>query len=345
MFVNLNRIFKIFVWVFFAYSLLVYLCAKHSSEFAVLFDKSIGVRIRALISSLSSLFPFSLFEILIISSPAIIIFCLLLIFKTKSSKAAGKKFFSVISFISVFVSLYFLTLGVPSFSKDKAIDVLKIKTFSFEESKLYDGAIYLLSQLDNVKQDLNIQGSIESELQDSYEAVLKTRIKFNKPKKIFFSTLFSYTGALALYSYPTAEINLNTKIPRYMIPFTLAHEYAHFIGAASELDANFLAFVTCVESDNPSVKYSGYLSALEFLMLDIRKSNPKMYTDIYNLLPENSKKDISEYCAFSEKYHTSTVFRTFHRLNRWHLDAFDAHAASSYSDVTLYIVAYLDNLL
>ena len=44
-------------------------------------------------------------------------------------------------------------------------------------------------------------------------------------------------------------------------PFALAHEWAHLAGFADESEANFVALITCLRSEDLSLRYAGWLAA------------------------------------------------------------------------------------
>ena len=165
---------------------------------------------------------------------------------------------------------------------------------------------------------------------------------FPRPKEILFSNGLSYMGTLAFYSFPTGEVNMNTEIPDYMLPFTLAHEYAHYVGIASERDANFMAFLACVNSNNRYVRYSGLLSGLEYLLCDIYIFDKEIYKSILSLLPERAISDMRLYKEYSEKYKNSFIFTTSDNLNSAHLNIWDENGRHSYSGVSQLIVDYIN---
>jgi hypothetical protein len=45
----------------------------------------------------------------------------------------------------------------------------------------------------------------------------------------------------------------------------LAHEWAHLAGFADESEANFIGILACLRSDEPAVRYSGWLSLHSYL--------------------------------------------------------------------------------
>jgi hypothetical protein len=56
------------------------------------------------------------------------------------------------------------------------------------------------------------------------------------------------------------EIILNPDLLPFERPSVLAHEWAHLAGYASESEANFIAWLTCIRA-TPAARYSGWLSA------------------------------------------------------------------------------------
>jgi hypothetical protein len=58
------------------------------------------------------------------------------------------------------------------------------------------------------------------------------------------------------------EIIVNPDLLDVERPFVLAHEWAHLAGFASESEANFVAWLTCIGGD-PQASYSGWLAAYQ----------------------------------------------------------------------------------
>ena len=56
------------------------------------------------------------------------------------------------------------------------------------------------------------------------------------------------------------EVIVNTDVLDIERPFVIAHEWAHLAGYADESEANFVAWLTCLEGDSLA-RYSGWVSA------------------------------------------------------------------------------------
>ena len=107
-----------------------------------------------------------------------------------------------------------------------------------------------------------------SRADSGYEALtadypfLWTSVSRQKPVQL--SYLWSYTGIVGMYFPFLAECNVNIEQPDFCQPFTASHESAHSRGIAFENECNFLAFLSCINSEYPEYRYSGYLMAFKF---------------------------------------------------------------------------------
>ena len=60
----------------------------------------------------------------------------------------------------------------------------------------------------------------------------------------------------------------------------MCHELAHLRGYIYEDEANFIAYLACVESDDEVLQYAGYLSVLNYLINDLysaMQTEPELY--------------------------------------------------------------------
>ena len=70
------------------------------------------------------------------------------------------------------------------------------------------------------------------------------------------------------------------------IPFTMAHELAHGQGVTDEGECNFLAYLTCKNSNNRWVQFSGLLGYWRYVASEYRKGHKQEYRAHYRTLPE-----------------------------------------------------------
>ena len=83
-------------------------------------------------------------------------------------------------------------------------------------------------------------------------------------KNSLWSTGLSYMGYAGYLNPFTGEAQVNAKMPTSSYITTVAHEQAHQLGYAREQEANYLAFVHCIEQKNPYIQYAGYIFGLRY---------------------------------------------------------------------------------
>ena len=125
--------------------------------------------------------------------------------------------------------------------------------------------------------------------------------RYGPPKPLYFSGLMSRLGLSGFYMPFTGEPIFNAGQPGFDLPYVIAHEKAHQRGFAREDEANFLAFLVCVNSTNPYVRYSGYLNALRVVGA-ISGSDPEFYQTLVERIGEGPRKDLEARAAFWARY-------------------------------------------
>lgn len=167
-------------------------------------------------------------------------------------------------------------------------------------------------------------------------------LKYEHPslKSSIWSWLGNYAGFTGYYNPFTAEAQVNTNIPVFMIPYTACHEVAHQLGYAKENEANFVGYLAAASSDDPYFQYSAYLDLFLY-------ANRKMYyadsvaARLYRKdLNKKVVEDINEWIAFSRKYSSP-----FEPLIWWVYGKFleqhrQPQGIRSYDEVISLLIAY-----
>jgi len=127
-----------------------------------------------------------------------------------------------------------------------------------------------------------IDNSFFANPSDEYKAILKAvcveamnylgdngmpRLKGNypNPKYLWLSQFFSQQHMMGYYFPFSMESNLNDLMYVTNYPFTICHELSHLKGYIREDEANFIAYIACINSDDLLVRYSGYLGVLNYI--------------------------------------------------------------------------------
>jgi hypothetical protein len=112
------------------------------------------------------------------------------------------------------------------------------------------------------------------------------------PKPILNSWILSIQQVSGIFTPFTIEGNYNRHMVPYNIPFTATHELAHVRGFMQEEEANFIAFLACIRSDEVEFQYSGYLLGWIHARNALRRVNPEAATELYHLLDEEIRSDL-----------------------------------------------------
>ena len=95
---------------------------------------------------------------------------------------------------------------------------------------------------------------------------------YPEPKPFWASWFFSQQYMCGYYFPFSMEANYNNMMYIMNIPFTMCHELAHLRGYIQENEANFLAYLACVESGDPLFVYSGCLNVMTYVERDLAEA-------------------------------------------------------------------------
>ncbi|MDP5169431.1 MAG: DUF3810 domain-containing protein [Bacteroidia bacterium] len=121
-------------------------------------------------------------------------------------------------------------------------------------------------------------------------------------RRLFPKGLLMQLGASGIYIPFVAEGHIDAALPPATRPSTMAHELGHAFGFGDEGSCNFLAWITCQQSEYPAVRYSGALAywretANRLGWLD----RERVLQDIEGL-PGGIQADLAEIKAIREQY-------------------------------------------
>jgi len=85
-------------------------------------------------------------------------------------------------------------------------------------------------------------------------------------------------------------------------PFTIAHEMSHGYGITDESVANFVAYLTCLRSDDPGIVYSAELAYWRYLAGYYKYFHSDTWTDEYNNLDVRIIQDLNLISNHIKKY-------------------------------------------
>jgi hypothetical protein len=252
------------------------------------------------LSAFTGLLPFSLAELLIIT---FVIFILYYIIKTISAlyKCKHKRIKILknvfLNVLATFGLIYFSFQLLWGFNYQRlTLDkVFQLNVRKSSSKELSDLCKILIHNSNNLRKKVleNKYGVMELPYNKNFmlksahlgydiASIKYSKLKGNygRPKAIILSDPMCYTGITGFYFPFTNEANINMAEPDFFLPFTTEHEMAHQIGFAKEDEANFIAYITCINHPDINFQYSGALTALSYSLNALQKSDSQKYSEL-----------------------------------------------------------------
>lgn len=324
--------------------LLIYI-AKQNSNFAEqFFALRIYKWLSQIISMSTSIFPFSLAEILVLLLPIIFLFLftrfVIKLIKNKENRVTflWKGILNTLCLLSVSLFLFIILAGINYYRYPfRYYSNLKVRNSSVQE--LYELTKSLAmdaNQLRNAtsKEDENGVFQLSMNMYDVSNKASEAMTALSKeypvlagsygtPKPVLLSPLMSYTEITGIFMPFTMEANVNIDIPHYSIPSTMLHELAHLRGFMREDEANFIAYLAGMESDHPDIQYSSTMLALIISGNALYKEDTDLYFEIRDLYSEKVLKDIRANSRYWQQYEDTVISTVSNKINDTYLKAND----------------------
>ncbi len=300
-------------------TLVIYLTGRANPAFADTVNRTWGGILRIIAAKVTGILPFSLAEGLLMASPILLAVLIALAVRcVNHSMRAGIRYVCVLlSVVCILFTLFVPMLGIGSsasplsdrlgFPEEKVSAVQLAETMQWaidEANKLcgevdfsFGGASAMPFSDDNrMCRDLMI----------GYERLHRDHPIFwqfsSSVKPVILSEPMSYTHITGIYTFFTGEANLNVNFPDYTLPFTAAHELAHQRGFAREKEANFIAFLVCINSDQPYTRYSGYVNLVEYLSNALYSADKTLWEETFYTLDMRIRYEMQAYNDFYDQY-------------------------------------------
>ena len=340
-----------------AFCAVLYILFINIPAFSDLFNKYVSPFVRGILSYLTTWIPFSLAEMLLLLIPVIVVVVVAIGVKKYTDTWRNVGVFCVIllSIASYVFSTF--TLGfVPAYHGSTLDKKMELDKQPVSAEELYYTAEILSAELKKEAEYVIFNGEgasvmpygygeLNDKLMDAYEKA-REKYDFISPlhsniKEIMLSEPMTYTHISGVYTFFTGEANLNVNFPDYILPYTAAHEFAHQRGIAREDEANFVAFLVCMESDDHYIRYSAYLNLYEYVISALYTADINGASSIAKSIPSGARSDMIAYSKFFEKYRETVVSEVSGTVNDTFLNINGVEEGSrSYGMVVDLAVAY-----
>lgn len=340
-----------------AVSAILYVLFTQLPSFADWFNRHVSSIGRMLLAYLTNLLPFSLTELLLLLIPLWIVLLVVIAYRHYTDRAHDTLVYVGILFSGIcVVAILFVwnfAAGYFGTTLDQKLSLYRQKV-SAEE--LYQTAERLSEELRTLTDEIVFapdgasvmpysQAEMNEKLLEAYDRFCEKEDFLHtfrsRIKPVMLSEPMSYTHITGVYTFFTGEANINVNFPDYTIPYTAAHELAHQRGIAREDEANFIAFLVCLESEDPYLRYSALLNVYEYVASALYSADASLYRQSYERLPVQMRAERTAYAHFFEKYRENVAATVSQATNDLYLQSQGAkEGTKSYGMVVDLAVAY-----
>lgn len=317
-------------------ALLFILLFKNFPRFFFPWYRGLSATVLNVLSTLTGFVPFSLWDIL-----AVILGSGLIVLLVKKRIADVVLILSALFCFAVFGWL--LNHYAPPLAENFGLTIEPSSKMELEAATSYylDKAVEYSYKVDRDDYDFyelaEIAGNSYKGL-DGFPKGSTARVK----RFSLIGEYLMYNGVVGMFMPLTAEASVPYTVPKISLGSTMAHEAAHRLGIASEQEANFAAFIACVNSEDVRMVYSGYYEAFTYCYNSLHGVDKNAAVELYigKEGAELLRADIEDARKIYSKY-DSPLQEVQDKINDTYLKTFGQESGvMSYGEVTDYLIAY-----
>ena len=252
---------------------------RYQPSIAEWYARTVYPPLSAALSAFSSLFPFPLMELLVVS--LILWLILYPVWKRKKSIPWRKILLREMEML-VWVYVWFYMGWGLNYFRHNIYTRLQTPPVAYEEQHFKDFLKDYTERLNTTYQaDTKIDSEILKEHVQTFYANLPSAYglsqpkEWQEPKDFIFTSLYNKVGVLGSMDPFFAEAQLNGDLPEVQYPFTYAHEFSHLLGVSNEAEANYWAYRACTESSSTALQYCGYFGLFPYVLSNASYLLPK----------------------------------------------------------------------
>lgn len=343
---------RIFLLLLIPISLFILWICKNNSDIAeYIFARGVIRWITQAISLVVGIIPYSLMELEIIAVPIILViflarFIIKIISKIRNNKkeldyVILKEVMNAACTISILLFIYVIFAGVNYYRYPfSAISDLTIEDSSVED--LYYLNLSLANKAADLREKLHLNDGTEDEFgvlqldtmnwkelsNTAANAFDKLSLvypvfkgNYGAPKPVLFSKFMSRMEITGIFWPFSLEANVNVEAAPYSIPATMSHELAHLHGFMREDEANFIAYLACLQSENLEFQYSGVMLALTYASNQLYKESPELYRKVQLNYNEGMFADLRDEYFYWKQFEDTVISAVSTTMNDNYLKA------------------------
>lgn len=334
------------------------IASQNPHEVERVYSQSIYPAVRTALSAVSSLFSFSLAELLLIiavlSIAAVVIIRLIqLVFRKIRVVRFFRTIFGLAILGGVLLNTFYFAWGINHF-RPRLNELMNLSQADNSVEQLSFMCEVLSNDAAEIRKNLYEDSEGVFALKDgpdthfdllpqAYAALSKDHPIFEGEltvvKSVHFSEALSSAGIAGMFMPYTSEANVNVDQPALLLLSSAAHEMAHQLGFAREDEANFIAYLACTYSQDASTQYSGIMLALINCANRLYREDPDLYYELYSSFSEQIQRDINAYNKYWLSFE-GPLEDTMGQVNDSYLKFNQQGDSRSYNEMVTLLMAY-----
>ncbi len=340
---NILRLKRIYLLLLYLISYALILLAKHNIYFAEqIYALHIYKWISQAVSSVTGIIPFSLAELLFFFCPVAALSILIwfavrmIMIREERRSRLFKGILNLLCMVSVLLFIFVIFAGINYYRypfsyysklevRDSSLDELlqMTESLAIQAGELREKVpctdeqgVFKLSM--SHRELAELENKVYLQLAEDYPVLGG---KYGNAKQVLLSSLMSYTEITGIFIPFTMEANVNVAVPDYTIPATMFHEMSHLRGFMREDEANFIAYLAGMKSDDVELQYSSTMLALIVSGNALYDKDKELYMQVRDLYTEGVLKDIRANTLYWQQFDQSVVSTISDKINDTYLKA------------------------
>lgn len=281
-------------------------------------------------------FPFSLLLLFML--------LVLLLVVIKIRKLDFRGIFNVAGWLLVaFYWLWGFNYFKSSLNEELELKVVSINLDRREEliQSTLQHAIYLSDRLVEIDSDafINLNQEIISACGNISTQIAGIATSRTAPVAMFPYSLFLRIGITGMYFPFTGQAHFEPLLGNISLPYTMAHEWFHAAGVAPESEANFLAYISLINSKNDKLKYAAEMHLLIELLIFYKLTDHPKYLLYREQFTPKMDIDLKNRNALYQKY-TNVISQKSDVVINQYLKMQNQEGVSDYHRLADWVVAW-----
>lgn len=287
---------------------------RYAPELVFLFYPGISQNILRIVGGFFSVFPIAMWEILALTAFVWMVYTLI---RDISELHIVRWVSGVVLFLAISIFAMTLLWGLNHYSppmheklglsgQDPSLSQLKMATIYYRDKA--NEAARNVKRDENGNLDYGTFRELGREASDCYTILSLEYDCFRgpryQPKRLILGELLGIDGLFVPF---TGESGASVDIHSVCLPFVMCREIGHGCGFTDRGEAEFAAFLACMESDSAAMRYSGYFNAFSLCYNALYQENPSAAQEIWNGVSQTVRTDCTERLALETQAWTKTM--------------------------------------